>query len=799
LTAICDPLTNTCGCNSNTNFPCGDGEACLIDPVEGRVCKDPEGEVGDGSLDSDCLVDGDCLTGECYYGFQPPGTLGTCTCNALTNAGCSGNFECFSSVDLQEMMGIADAPPECLLPFGAPCDSQADIGSSCVTGNCAKVTNQCTCNELTNYPCDVENGETCVIDAEGSFACLGAEVECPVPSEGTPCTLEENPVVCPGECEYPNQCVATSADPTFTNETCSLVNSVCPMPSGETPCTADENPVVCPGECEYPNQCVATSADPSFTNETCSLVNPVCPVPSEGTPCTLEYNPVVCPGECEYANQCIATSADPSFTNVTCVCCNDPEGEVGDGSLDSDCLVDGDCLTGECYYGFQPPDTLGTCTCNALTNAGCSGNFECFSSVDLQEMMGIADAPPDCLLPFGAPCDSQADIGSSCVTGNCAKVTNQCTCNELTNYPCDVENGETCVIDAEGSFACLGAEVECPVPSEGTPCTLEENPVVCPGECEYPNQCVATSADPTFTNETCSLVNSVCPMPSGETPCTADENPVVCPGECEYPNQCVATSADPSFTNETCSLVNPVCPVPSEGTPCTLEYNPVVCPGECEYANQCIATSADPSFTNVTCALVNPVCPVPSEETPCTLEENPVVCPGECEYANQCVATSADPSFTNETCSLVNSGCPVPSGGTPCTTDENPVVCPGECEYANQCVATSADPSFTNETCSLVNMCPVDVTGTSICTLEYLPVNCFGCEYANQCLATSADASFTNETCTLVESVCPVSTGICTLEYAPVNCSGCEYSNQCKATDANPEFTPETCTPVPNP
>ena len=239
LTAICDPLTNTCGCNPNTNFPCGDGEACLIDPVEGHVCKDPEGEVGDGSLGSDCLVDGDCLTGECYYGFQPPGTLGTCTCNTLTNAGCSGNFECFSSVDLQEMMGIADAAPECLLPFGAPCDSQADIGGSCVTGNCAEVTNQCTCNELTNYPCDVENGETCVIDAEGSFACLGAEVECPMPSEGTPCTLEENPVVCPGECEYANQCVATSADPTFTNETCSLVNSVCPVPSGGTPCTLE--------------------------------------------------------------------------------------------------------------------------------------------------------------------------------------------------------------------------------------------------------------------------------------------------------------------------------------------------------------------------------------------------------------------------------------------------------------------------------------------------------------------------------------------------------------------------------
>jgi hypothetical protein len=382
--------------------------------------------------------------------------------------------------------------------------------------------------------------------------------------------------------------------------------------------------------------------------------------------------------------------------------CKDPEGEVGDGSLGSDCLVDADCLTGVCYYGFQPPGTLGTCTCNALTNAGCSEKFKCFSSGDLQEISGIFDAAPECLLSFGAPCDSQADIGSSCVTGNCAKVTNECTCNELTNYPCDTENGETCVIDAEGSFACLGAEVECPMPSEETPCTLEENPVVCPGECEYPNQCVATSADPSFTDETCSLVNSVCPVPSEETPCTLEYNPVVCPGDCEYANQCIATSADPSFTNETCSLVNSGCPVPSGGTPCTTDENPVVCPGECEYANQCVATSADPSFTNKTCSLVNK-CPVDGTGTSiCTLEYLPVNCFG-CEYANQCLATSADASFTNETCTLVESLCPVSTGI--CTEEYAPVNCSG-CEYSNQCVATDANPEFTPETCTPVPINP---------------------------------------------------------------------------------------------
>ena len=585
LTQICDSLTSTCGCNPFTNFPCSDGEACLIDPVNGHVCKVPEGEVGDGSLGSECLVDEDCVTDECYYGFQPPGTLGTCTCNPLTNAGCSGDFECFSSGDLQDISSIFDVPNECSLPFGAPCDDRTDIGNSCVTGNCAEVTNQCTCNELTNYPCDTENGETCAVDGEGSLACLTVEPfvvkpDCPDPNSDIACTAEFKEVVCPGDCKYSNQCVATSADPTFTNETCSLV-------------------------------------------EPDSLLVPECPEPS-GTPCTLEEAPVICQGDCEYANQCVATSADSTFTNETC------------------------------------------------------------SLVELDSLV----------------------------------------------------------------------EPECPEPS-GTPCTLEEAPVICPGDCEYANQCVATSADPTFTNETCSLVEPdslvapECPEPS-DTPCTLEEAPVICPGDCEFANQCVATSADPTFTNETCKLVEPECPVPSGATPCTLEEAPVICPGDCEFANQCVATSADPTFTNETCKLVEPECPVPSGTTSCTLEEVPVICPGECEFANQCVATSADPTFTNETCSLVEPDslvapeCPEPSD-TPCTLEEVPVICTGDCEYANQCVATSADPTFTNETC-----CPVS---TGICTLEYAPVNCFGCEYGNQCQATNANPElFTPENCTPVEN-----------------------------------------------
>ena len=530
LTQICDSLTSTCGCNPFTNFPCSDGEACLIDPVNGHVCKVPEGEVGDGSLGSDCLVDEDCVTDECYYGFQPPGTLGTCTCNPLTNAGCSGDFECFSSGDLQDISSIFDAPNECSLPFGAPCDERTDIGNSCVTGNCAKATNQCTCNELTNYPCDTENGETCAVDGEGSLACLTVEPfvvkpDCPDPNSDIACTAEFKEVVCPGDCKYSNQCVATSADPTFTNETCSLVEPdllvapECPEPS-DTPCTLEEAPVICQGDCEYANQCVATSADPTFTNETCKLVN-TCPVVGTGI-CTLEYIPVNCFG-CEYANQCFATTADESFTSETC------------SLIEPDSLV---C-----------PDPNSDIACTA----------------EFKEVV----CPGDC------------NYSNQCVATSADST--------FTNETCSLVELDPLV------------EPECPVPSGATPCTLEEVPVICTGDCEYANQCVATSADPTFTNETCSLVEPdslvapECPEPS-DTPCTLEEAPVICPGECEYANQCVATSADLTFTNETC------CPV-STGI-CTLEYAPVNCFG-CEYGNQCQATNANPElFTPENCTPV---------------------------------------------------------------------------------------------------------------------------------------------------------------------------------------------------
>ncbi len=323
LTNVCDG--GICRCNTFTNFPCADGEVCALGESSDSslLCKVPDGS-GEKPLGSDCFDDLECETGTCYFGFIPPGTPGTCLCNPNTNAGCSGDFICYSSDDLLEIQFVADASNKCLLPYGAACDGRADIGGSCVTGNCAG--DQCTCNELSNWPCNTDIGEACVIDAEGSFACVASPEPltiCPEPGD-TICTLEYLPVLCTGDCEYSNQCVATSADPTFTAETCELVNppeSICPVPGNEIICTKEYVPVLCPGDCEYSNQCIATSANPAFTADTCELVEPECPL-STGI-CTQEFAPVNCSG-CQYSNQCIATDANPEFNSTTCTPVTNP-------------------------------------------------------------------------------------------------------------------------------------------------------------------------------------------------------------------------------------------------------------------------------------------------------------------------------------------------------------------------------------------------------------------------------------------------------------------------------------------
>ena len=207
--------------------------------------------------------------------------------------------------------------------------------------------------------------------------------------------------------------------------------------------------------------------------------------------------------------------------------------------------------------------------------------------------------------------------------------------------------------------------MECPKSSTDVVCTEEYDPVKCGVNfaCEYDNQCFATAASNEFTVETCKKVPLCPPEISNDVVCTEEYDPVKCGLgnlECEYSNQCFATTASSNFTAETCSkiwinpLVDPNCPRSSNDKFCIAVFDPVKCSSEnmeCQYPNQCVATNASSNFTAETC---NKACPKSSSRRLLTCLEtyDPVKC-GECEYDNQCFAEAASIYFTSETCNTV--------------------------------------------------------------------------------------------------------------------------------------------------
>jgi len=130
LTGNCGPVTGKCTCNGDTDYPCNDGEGCVIASGGVYACV----EIGDGSIGSACVDDEHCNSGHCYFGYIPDGSPGTCTCNPLDNAGCEGENECASSDDLVEAQGIYDQFPGCYLPVSAACNYEE--ATTCITDVC---------------------------------------------------------------------------------------------------------------------------------------------------------------------------------------------------------------------------------------------------------------------------------------------------------------------------------------------------------------------------------------------------------------------------------------------------------------------------------------------------------------------------------------------------------------------------------------------------------------------------------------------------------------------------------------
>jgi hypothetical protein len=276
---------------------------------------------GKAMIGEDCQVDEDCITNSCFFGEILPGSPGTCTCNPMTNAGCEGDFVCYSSNDITEIQGVADDLPTCYLPIGSPCSDVELISSACVTKNCVRQTSTCGCNELTSFGCDTENGEQCLADATGILGCRKVGDG----SIGSDCFVN-------GNCDF-DICVF---DPPGSG-----------LP-GRCTCNPDfESGDGCEGdfECKTPEEIgVAVGALISVANFCKLPVGATCD-PEQATDCLTE--------NCDATTGLCACNQDTSFgcdTEIGEQCTMDDEGSficssgsVGDGSFGSQCSSDSEC------------------------------------------------------------------------------------------------------------------------------------------------------------------------------------------------------------------------------------------------------------------------------------------------------------------------------------------------------------------------------------------------------------------------------------------------------------------------
>jgi hypothetical protein len=321
--------------------------------------------------------------------------------------------------------------------------------------------------------------------------------------------------------------------------------------------------------------------------------------------------------------------------------------------------------------------------------------------------------------------------------------------------------------------------------------------VVCKGNCEYGNLCLAATAG---------ILESFCEKPNSDLeacpenvlfPCSGSfDKPVICSSGCQYDNICLAIGAG----GRGCEVVSEeVCPIPGL-QPCPLNIDPVKCgPNDCTYGNLCVADAA--GFTAYECKSLTDLpepepgtCPVTGPAVSCINEPDPVICgPDGCEYGNLCLAVGA--GFKQGVCV---SHCPIGNRGiVVCDPVLDPVLCAGLCVYDNLCSA-QAGPGFTEADCeSISSECPESDPGL-LCITLFQPVDCSGCIYSNECFA--AGAGYAADDCVLVvEEPIPVNPNetpectesdpdrVCIALFQPVDCNGCIYNNGCFAGGAGYE------------
>jgi hypothetical protein len=487
-----------------------------------------EFEIGDGSIGSVCANNEDCDSGNCHYGFWYGG-YGFCACKPdETNAGCQDGYVCLAN--LEETQGIADAGPGCYLPYNASCTPGQ---YECVTGGCDEISGRCPCNSFTNYPCDVKNGEICMADDVQGEVCKVPLVKVPIVDQ-----IDENQqigeaMVAPDDemmiplpeigmairAPYPEENVEVGDGSLYSvcykNENCD--SNYCNygfFKGGYGSCTC--NPETNVG-CEEGYECFGNLIEAQRIAD----APPDCYLPV-GSDCTPgEWDCIT--GNCD---KLTAKCACSTFSQYPCnqdeeICVNDEEEghicEQVERTLGSDCLTNNHCDSGSCYFDPEKSwafDAPGVCVCTK--ESGCEDGYICADSGDLFEAQMLMDAAPSCVKDLGEACDPTKN---ECLSGLCDKRTNKCACNPGTNFGCNADSDEVCILDGNNSYVCqassgvqasgiqvsppLTGAIDCPSPAADVMCPMIYAPVVCVGGCTYSNKCVAYNASDEFNAKTC--------------------------------------------------------------------------------------------------------------------------------------------------------------------------------------------------------------------------------------------------------------------------------------------------------
>jgi len=357
---------------------------------------------GDGLLSDTfgkCHRGADCLSGNCDYGeYLAEG--GFCVCGRTY--GCEEDKVCLECGDFYEQSkGSPDAEDcdrpnhiiqaNCYLKAGEACQKGADL---CETGYCEN--GFCVCSPRTGYPCDADT-EMCIDSTCQLSACRHKPYRIMQFEVGMP-MMNLTDVVDMHDCCLEDGKVALLLE----------------WHANDGIYVHKDGIDLCPGQ-----------------------------------------------GVAREGNKYLFTREDGTVVDFTCAEDTGSCTVSGDGMQARWCFRSDHCFSEVCTFA-SGDRSAGECMCNTETHAGCNDDSLCADQDIYYDITGESDAilanGNSCYLNVGEPCYWDRE----CFTHTCdslpspiwqATPEGACACAPYSNYPCDVDNGENCVLE-NGMHVC---------------------------------------------------------------------------------------------------------------------------------------------------------------------------------------------------------------------------------------------------------------------------------------------------------------------------------------------------------